>query len=336
MQKWFVQGGPGEKTNGGIYYRQILPFRHCKQFLQDRGVEVTIGGSFGPNISYDAYFFQRTLSLAYLPIIIELKRRGKILVWDMDDDLFTLQSGKEPNLVTGQKDAQGLELAKLEMNALEICLGMADIITTITPALSEMINRQDKTLICPNLIDLDDHLGIPESHTGRVLVTGSDSHREDVMLIKYLYEETKNDLEWIFFGHGPVWMTDEATYIPWTQTKDYPRILRLIDPQWILVSLRENKFNESKSAIKVWEAGMTGANTIASNWGPYIGHPAAIVQPDEIFERADMDVCNWAECRKVAIENSWQFSEGRKAWELLFDYVASAIPDESGLVENAA
>ena len=88
MQRWFVQGGSTERTNGGIYYRQILPFRHFKEWFQEREIEVTLGGNFGPEIQYDAYFFQRTLSLAYLSCIIELKRQDKMLIWDIDDDLW--------------------------------------------------------------------------------------------------------------------------------------------------------------------------------------------------------------------------------------------------------
>ena len=246
-----------------------------------------------------------------------------------------LPNSQEARPSTGHKDAQGLELAKLEMNSLGICLGMADVITTITPMLSDQIGRQEKTLVCPNLIDLDDHPGIPESRSGRILVTGSDSHREDYMLLKYLYEETKNDFEWVFYGHGPVWLTDEATYIPWTLTKDYPRILRLIDPQWVLTPLRDTVFNKSKSAIKVWEAGMTGANIVASNWGPYERHPAAVIQPEEIFERSDLDVRNATECRRVAIENSWQFGENRNAWEILFDYVATTVSSDNHYAATA-
>jgi hypothetical protein len=320
MQRWYVSG-PETQTNGGTYYRQILPFRHCLPLLQEREVEVILGGKLSED--YDAYFFNRCLNLVYLPIVIELKRKDRLIVWDIDDDYKSLP----------QRVRANGEMAALELNGLNICLGLADIITTINPALTESIDRPEKTLTCPNLIDLDEHYPILPTTKWkgkkRILVTGSDTHREDVALVKDLYLETKREHDWVFYGHGPEWLDEDATYVPWTRTMDYPKMLRLISPDVGLVPLRTDLFNRSKSPIKVWELGLLGAKVIASNWGPYEGHPAALVNDDEPFTREDLErPDNSDACAAVAMANSWQLGEGKADWESLFRLVADAA--ESG------
>lgn len=319
MQRWYVSG-PEQQTNGGTYYRQLLPFRHLKSFLQERDIEVTMGAKLDD--SYDVYFFNRALNLVYLPIIIELKRKSRIIVWDIDDDYKTLPQRLRTNA----------EMAALELNGLNICISIADVCTTINGRLAESMERQDKTMICPNLIDLDDHKPMPASTTGRILYTGSDTHRNDCMLIKHLYEETCKELEWVFYGHGPDWLTSDMTYVPWTRTEDYPKMLRLINPQWSLIPLRDDEFNLSKSPIKAWESALCGANVVASNWGPYAGHPGAIVGPDEPFTREDLEASNHAASVSIARENSWQEGAGVENWRTLFGYIADAA-SESGAIQ---
>src|ERR1035438_340902 len=113
MTRWYTAGSAEKGANGCIYYRQTLPFRHCAKFLQERGVEVTQGGP--PTLDFDAYFFTRFLAFQYLPLLIEIKRLGKRIIWDLDDDIRTLP----------RRATVGNEFIDQQLNCLNICLAMA-------------------------------------------------------------------------------------------------------------------------------------------------------------------------------------------------------------------
>ena len=339
--RWFVNR-PWD--NGCVYYRQTLPLRHLMPRLAAQGVRVRYSGVLDLGEEYDAYFFSRWIDEAYLPVLVELKRRGKIIVWDMDDDLLGLERHDE-------KDRQRVAL---RIRGLELCLDMADLVTVSTEGLKARVERPEKTVVVPNLIDLADHpvqlpvvsgklpertshprfTGNRELTTGNygdtILYTGSPSHRFDVELIRDLHDRTQRDFRWVFYGIRPDWLTARDLWIPWSRVSDYPKVCRLVRPWVSLCPLTPERFNESKSAIKVWECATLGGNVLASDTGPYRGHPAAIVREGAPFELADLAALwarpNHAECLEVARENSWQHSaSGPWRWMNAYLHVASLV-----------
>jgi hypothetical protein len=228
----------------------------------------------------------------------------------------------------------------LQIRTLQLCLELADIITVSTPQLAEVVGYPDKTFVCPNLIYLDDNPP-QERRPGRraILFTGSPSHLWDIDLVKRLYVDTRKDFPWYFYGFSPKWMDRHGTFIPWSAVHEYPRVCRLINPAWSVCPLEACEFNESKSAIKVWETANLGADVVASNVGPYRDHPAAVVPAGKEFTMSHLMEAsgNSLTCQEVALANSWQYSEsGVEAWLDMFATVASFASPQASQDKSAA
>jgi len=209
------------------------------------------------------------------------------------------------------------------------------MITVSTDALQARIRRPEKTTVLPNLIDLADNPPEPrDAGRSAILFTGSASHHWDIELIRGLHAQTHRLIPWVFYGIKPDWLAVRDTWIPWSRVSDYPRVCRLIHPLICLAPLASDRFNLSKSPIKVWETASLGASVIASDYGPYAGSAAAICPAGEPFTRAHLDQVlhrpNHRACLAEALANSWQHSEnGPARWMGAFLYVASLCSEKS-------
>lgn len=309
--KLFINRGP---DNGCTYYRQTLPLRHCMPWLRELGVRVTYSKTLNEGHEHDAYVFSRWIDAAYLPVICALKRRGKVIIWDLDDDLL---------LLSRHKPEHQAEMA-LRIRNLQLCLELADLITVSTEHLATRTGWPEKTLVCPNLIDLKDNPVVDQGERRGILFTGSPSHLWDLDLVRDLYHQTKREHPWYFYGTMPKWLDHYGTYVPWSRVHEYPRVCRLLRPLWSVCPLEDCEFNLSKSAIKVWETASLGSNVCASNVGPYLDHPCAHVPPGEAFTLDHLDQArgNWRKGQAIAVQNSWQWSQtGKSLWEDYFSYV---------------
>jgi hypothetical protein len=215
------------------------------------------------------------------------------------------------------------------IRGLHLCLDMADVITVSTEALGERVARPDKTIICPNLIDLvDNPVEQRDGQRDVILYSGSPSHKQDIELVRDLHRLFHRDYRWVWYGIRPEWMAARDTWIPWSRVSDYPRVCRMIRPLICLAPLTTERFNLSKSPIKVWESATLGASVIASDYGPYAGSAAAIVPAGEAFTldhlfAAEVAPNHW-DCLQEARRNSWQYSEaGRLKWLAMYQRVLS-------------
>ena len=314
--RWFVNR---PHDNGCVYYRSTLPLRHLMPELAGQGLRVRYAKRLDVSEEYDAYFFGRWIDAAYIPVIVELKRRGKVIVWDLDDDLMGLERHEEENV----------QEAAVMIRGLQLCLDCADIVTVSTEALRARVGRPEKTVVVPNLIDLGDN-PIEQRDGGRdtILYSGSPSHKADIELVRELHDETQGDFRWVWYGIKPKWMSKRDIWIPWSRVTDYPRVCRMVRPVVGLAPLTVERFNLSKSPIKVWEYATLGSSVIASDFGPYAGSSAAIVPAGEVFTRdhlnAVLEVPNGWRVLGEAKRNSWQHSEtGRHRWLAMFLHVLS-------------
>jgi len=320
--RWFVNRPPDD---GGLYYRRTLPLRHLMPRLRTAGVRVTYSCTIDTNIDYDAYFFSRWIRPEYLPLLIEAKRRDKLLIWDVDDDIFGLE----------RIEKRHQEQRAILIRTLELCLDMADVITVSTEPLKERARRAEKTVVLPNLIDLVDNPP-QQRDAGRnaILFTGSPTHYLDVELIRELHRQTQRDFQWVWYGMRPVWMTGRDIWLPWSRLCEYPRVCRMVRPLVCLAPLVPDRFNLSKSAIKIWETATLGSSVIASDYGPYTGSAAAIAAAGEPISREHLDQVigqtNHRACLTEALANSWQHSEnGPARWMGAFLFLASLCSEKS-------
>lgn len=311
---------------GPTYWRRTLPLRHLTRALWARGIAVTYGDTMKRRHRYDVVYINRNLADASLLAgLLEIRDRGTQIVWDMDDDLLHLPP--LPSFgCTGHDD----RIARVQESALlRACLELADVITTSTEPLRWVCGRPEKTLVCPNLIDLRDYpLCTATAPRDVILYSGSSSHQADVDLIRDLYHETADRFRWVFYGCRPAWLDGRGVYLPWGTVADYPRVCRFLRPLVCLAPLAPSPFNECKSPIKVWESATYGASVLASNTGPYRGHYAAIVPEGEPFTvdhlREVLDRPNIETCQQIARENSWQHCLiGRECWLESFSLLAA-------------
>lgn len=307
------------RLDGPTYYRATLPLRHLEGELANRGITFDHSEDLDDSRGYRAFFFSRHVPPELLPLLVAWKREGRVIVWDLDDDLF----------VTDRHRADLRPQVEARVRTLQLCLDLADVITVSTPYLAGRVNRTEKTIVCPNLIDLDDNPIEPvdwDAHA--ILYSASPSHLDDLELIEDLYQETKKQWPWYFYGIEPPWLDRFGTYIPWSRVQDYPRVCRLVRPAVSLAPLKPCLFNESKSPVKLWETATHSLAVLASNVGPYAGHPAAIVPPGEPFThdhlRQVINHPNRNDCINHALANSWQGDSvgGKAAWLRAFDRVA--------------
>jgi hypothetical protein len=325
--RWFVNRPPDD---GGLYYRRTLPLRHLMPRLRAAGVRVRYSCTIDTNIDYDAYFFSRWIRPEYLPLLIEAKRRDKLIIWDVDDDIFGLERIEERHH----------EKRAILIRTLELCLDMADIITVSTEPLMERARRPEKTVVLPNLIDLADNP--PEQRdAGRnaILFTGSPTHYLDVELIRDLHWQTQRAYQWVWYGMRPDWMTCRDIWLPWSRLCEYPRVCRMVRPLVCLAPLVRDRFNLSKSAIKIWETATLGSSVIASDYGPYTGSAAAIAAAGEPITREHLDQVvsqpNHQACLAEAMANSWQESRsGPAQWLAAFLHIASLYSGKSHVDAN--
>ena len=268
-----------QHDNGCTYYRQTLPLASpCWRPAVPRSPSPAATTSAR---KYSACFFNRYVGPEYLPALIAMKRQGKTIVWDIDDDLFAIECWP----------AKVRKVIGSRIQTLLLCLDLADLITVSTEHLARRVGRPDKTMVCPNLIDLKDNPPEPLDRSRLVILfTGSPSHTEDLDLVKGLYHETKRQYPWFFYGLNPPWIDRHGTYIPWSRVREYPRVCRLIRPWVSLCPLQPCSFNESKSPIKVWECATLGGSVLASDTGAYRGHPGAIAGEGEPFTVEDLRV----------------------------------------------
>jgi len=307
VSRWFVGVSAAD---GPRYYRQDLPLRHLGKQLADAGIEINFSTSIEEAFDADVCVFSRCIGADILSAVVGLRQAGKVIVWDTDDDLTIPERYADGALITPQK----------EIAAFVACLDLADVITVSVPHLSTALGREHKTIVLPNMIDLDDN-PISEHDTTRdaILYCGTSTHHRDIELFRGLYERTCKRHPWIFVGIRPKWMHDSSTFIPLPPVQSYYKVCRLTRPLFALAPLTIETFNLSKSPIKIWETATLGAHVVASNYGPYAGSRAGIVPAGYEFDENDLFAARSTSflhaCVREAIENSWQGSRfGPKKW----------------------
>lgn len=314
MLKWLFHRAD---DTGVTYYRKHLPVKHCaKQLRED--IKFTFSSVITHH--YDVYTFSRSLDPKILPLIFDLKQAGKKIVWDLDDDLLDLK----------RQTDRDVQEAFLSIRCLRLCLGLADYITVSTPQLGAVVNLPQKTTVLPNLIDLDDFPIQDTNWIGNsknILYAGSPSHNTDILLIRDLFEQTQSEYHWIFYGICAKWLTKKATYIPWSRVYEYPRVCALCCPVYALAPLEICRFNDSKSPIKVWESATFGGTVVSSNFGPYEGHPSAVVPAGEVFTLEHLREADEHReaCMENAYNNSWQHGEDKK--QIWHNFFAGVVYD---------
>lgn len=251
----------------------------------------------------DTVIFGRTYYQGHDPLkaVAEFKKRGKRILYDMDDDFWEVAKHNPSVVVSNALKDQYESFARL-----------ADAIITPSTVLAKKFKKHFKkpTFICPNGIDINQY-SIPTFRDpvlqDKLVIgyMGGSSHWKDLGIIIEAIEElsTRHDFIFSLFGLTPD-PIDQAVYVmhkaleanvrpeqnPYFQSAiDFysrlqkvnmmhlPFIIPELHPYHLsracfdigLAPLEDTKFNHAKSCIKFYEYAAVGAVTVASDVMPY-------------------------------------------------------------------
>lgn len=239
-----------------------------------------------------------------LEYFVKWKSEGKKIIYDVDDDLFTLYPSNP-----AYKSYQNIK--NEVVNVLKVC----DLITVSTDPLIEVYNKINPNVkVLPNQIlrEYKSYYCSNNTDTIRIGWAGSNTHETDFGVAAYdlleivrLYPKVKL----VFFGYVPDRIkdalkgTDKIEFHPFVEVNKYHRKLGSLQLDIGIAPLYDNKFNISKSNLKILEYGVMGVPTVASDIYPYTntiehGVNGHIVKKNKGWKRNLIPLIEDAEYRK--------------------------------------
>jgi len=267
------------KDKGGCgYWRMVLPSRYMN--LDGIYIDVTGGVvDFSNLLEYDTIFVQREHNWESFGVLERLKSAGKRIIYDIDDDLFSIPEGNPASKMMGR----GEQMAAVE------CMKLADVVTTSTEVLKDRLTQILEgrvPVVVPNALDVDEAwqptplIGSPDGWR-RIFWQGSNTHDEDwnecfeaVDHVMQIHE----DVRMVILGYLPSMVQRSVSQSHWrnrieflgpVEPEAYFRLIKHIRAEVGLAPLGSNWFNKAKSNIKWIENTMIGMPTVASDIRPY-------------------------------------------------------------------
>ena len=263
--------------SGCGYWRMILPAR----YMDRTGIYIDItdsGVKFESLMEYDTIFVQRLHDWESFYLLERLKRAGKRIVYDIDDDLFSIPESNPAHKMMGRNE---------QMAAVE-CMKLADVLTTTTEVLKRRLAgvvEGFSPMVIPNAMEIEGWIPTPlvGSHDGlkRIFWQGSNTHDEDWHECFEAVEHTmkqRDNVRLVIMGFLPTLVREKMNekhfkgrieYLGSVDPEAYFRIIKHIRAGVGLAPLLYNTFNQAKSNIKWMENSMIGMPTVASNIDTY-------------------------------------------------------------------
>lgn len=285
----------------GIWFHRIDTPTHA---LLQRGhavKQVAMGMEFPEQMLEwpDTVVFGRTYPTHFNPIkwMKEYKKRGKRVIYDMDDDFWQVSKDNPSHLVSNAMKDQ-----------YEGMIKEADLITTPSKILAKKFKKHFKkpVMICNNCAD--ETLYDKRKRQNDKLVIGymgAASHWKDLQIIAEVISELSEKHDFIFKVYGLVGEPLEASmysyrkilhsglqpekepylkaalgfydalkdvqmwHVPFMPPELHPNVLGHCDFDIGIAPLEDTEFNKGKSCIKYYEYNQTGTVTLASDVEPY-------------------------------------------------------------------
>lgn len=249
------------------HYRSCLPFRYLAVDHPQHQWSVSTSDQIG---GFDALYVYGTLrSLSDWGQIASLKRKGIKVIWGHDDNVW-----QHPEW---RKDGPTAE----HIHSVNMACELADLIVASTPALAEAIGKPAKTVVCPNLVEVDRYrTPTPPAYDGliRICWSGAGGHWADLQLIDSsccrIKEKYGSKVAFYFVGDIPDRMfrdhlNNNVQLIEWFPLAEYWSVLHQVRPHIFLAPLCDCPFNHSKSNLRVMEGWSLNAAVVASAVGEY-------------------------------------------------------------------
>lgn len=264
---------------GTNYYRATLVKRGIDRWGAERGVEAFHCGVFSLGFveSVDVFYLLRpTPEMAPPELIHRLRRLGKPIVMDFDDDLF--------NVPTWSMSSQTFDLKNV-VDHFRWAYLAADVVTTTTESAARRAREvapQASVAIVPNAFDQDVKLlrPVPAPKPDDVPCVGwagGSQHNEDLRAIEpVLWECLKRGYGLTFVGDGPrgfrgLSPRHKVNWIPGNHNVEmYLQNMPLAGFDVGLAPLLDHPFNRSKSCLKAIEySWLCGCPSVLQDLGPY-------------------------------------------------------------------
>ena len=295
-------------TKACNHYRIYQPMLKLKQHkladcvLIEYGDQLDTEENLQKILESDVVLLPRASSEEWVNFVKAVRKAGKVLVSDYDDDPFNCSPWNPYYRWIGIQEWQfkwpdghdewvwkdgmvgpdGSEWFSLERNIhrrdmCRIAFGKSDLVTTTTPILADEFRKVNPNVaVLPNLIDFD-QFPLVETIKPKLRLgwQGGVSHYEDLFVIKKPLEQVcrKHDVDFVFFGDsrltGPLHSVHNLKFENWVAHNAYTFKLALLNFDIGLCPLQDNHFNHCKSAIKWMEYSAMKFPTIASNVSPY-------------------------------------------------------------------
>lgn len=301
------------KDQGGAgYWRMVLPAKHLEKLIEKDpdisgqvSIDVTSASvKFDYLLEYDTIYVQRLHDWESFYILEKLKKAGKRIVYDIDDDIFSL-TPDNPAFHVISRDNQMAAIA---------CMKMADTVTTTTSVLqnrlAQVLDNGTYPEVIPNALDTDDRW-LPTEDTGspdgykRIFWQGSATHEEDFQVVAGALDrimQTHPKVRLVILGYLPKCVIQrlERGYQHWqgrvehvgfSDTETYFEMVHHVRAEVGIAPLAPKGFNEAKSPIKILEYSCIGMPTVASAMEPY----SSVINNGESGYLAQTED-EWVEC----------------------------------------
>lgn len=330
MKIFWQSDNPG----GQRYYRSTAPIKFLRQNVKNLEIDMADAIS---SLDCDAFLYHR---LAQPPVY--LKKRGKKILWELDDDLWNIPDWS-PAYETYKTDETKKHLDWFLENS-------DHIIVSTQPLAEEVKKRSNRPVtVLPNLVDLEIWSSTETWNTGevKILWCGSPYHEKDIEgLVQPLHQLLKDvdNIKVVFFGDIPMSMAEfqrvrwqnygfliphkryqgRVEFIHFQPIEFYANALMTIKPDICLAPLFPCEFAYKKSNIKYIESSLCGGVTVASNLQPYHDTQAILVDKQtqwyntikDLIENPQERMEKSEQVKKDAINNwSWQCPTAERWYE---------------------
>lgn len=293
------------------HYRLIQPLAKLEQhglaeviFIEQNHIERDANSK--KILLADVVVVPRPSSMYWFEVFKTIRKAGKIVVSDFDDDPFNTspwnpyyrfigvkewrwksENGTEELVWTNHMtDAQGnpdhfnIEANIERRDMLRACIRKSDLLTVTTPELAEFLKPVNPNVaILPNLIDFDMYPKLEcVKKEIRIGWHGGVSHYEDMYMVhKAIARICKkyDNVKFVILGDyrfNPLFKNipeGKFEYANWVRHTAFSYRLATLNLDIGICPIVDNVFNRNKSSIKFFEYSMVGAASIVSNIPPY-------------------------------------------------------------------
>ncbi len=300
MKILFIADRPDCYIHGLWLHRIHMPSIALEK--RGHGIKVaSIGGTFSEELLEwpDTVVFGRIYPTDFDPVkwMKEFKKRGKRVIYDMDDDFWEVKKNNPSRLVSSALKDQYEGMTK-----------EADAIITPSTVLAKKFKKyfKKKVFLCPNMIDPEMYPERP--HTDKLLTIGymgANSHFKDLQIVGDVLNDLSKKYDFMFTIYGlfgepmeaVVYYTHKALqmnfkpekrlefqeildfhkqlngmkvqHVPFMPPELHPHILSHCDFDIAIAPLEDDTFNNGKSSLKFYEYAGVGSATLTSDVLPY-------------------------------------------------------------------